>query len=95
LQNDRNSNNKGRHLLIKLPILNEKSCYESSCHAHNAGDDILGSLIIKIPLAELDAAVQKSSTEFFSAGNTDDAVPGWFSDFLHQAKDKKPVKMHW
>ena len=62
---NRNSNNKGRHLLIKLPILNEKSCYESSCHAHNAGDDILGSLIIKIPLAELDAAVQKSSTEFF------------------------------
>jgi two-component system NtrC family sensor kinase len=54
-----------RHLLIKLPILNEKSCYASSCHYHNAGDEVLGSLIINIPLAELDAAVVKSSTEFF------------------------------
>jgi len=60
-QND----NYGRHLLIKMPILNEKSCYESSCHAHKASDEILGSLIIKIPLADLDTAVQKSSTEFF------------------------------
>ncbi|MCX6286613.1 MAG: ATP-binding protein [Bacteroidetes bacterium] len=57
--------NKSRHLLIKLPILNEKSCYESSCHAHPARDEVLGSLIIKIPLADLDAAIQKSSTEFF------------------------------
>jgi len=59
--NDKNS----RHLLIKLPILNERSCYESSCHAHPASEEVLGSLIIKIPLAELDSAIQKSSTEFF------------------------------
>ncbi len=59
------NDNKSRHLLIKLPILNEKSCYESSCHAHPASEDILGSLIIKIPLAELDTAIQTSSTEFF------------------------------
>ncbi len=55
----------GRHLLIRSPILNEKSCYISSCHAHKATDRLLGSLIIKIPLKELDAAVSKSSTEFF------------------------------
>ncbi len=60
-----NHNNDSRHLLIKLPILNEKSCYESSCHAHPASDEVLGSLIIKIPLAELDSAIQKSSTEYF------------------------------
>jgi two-component system NtrC family sensor kinase len=54
-----------RHLLIKLPILNEKSCYNSSCHAHKASDEVLGSLIIKVPLAELDTAVRKSSAEFF------------------------------
>jgi len=59
------NDNQGRHLLIKLPILNEKSCYQSSCHAHKVSDEILGSLIIKIPLSDLDAAVQKSSTEFF------------------------------
>ena len=60
-QND----NSSRHLLIKIPILNEKSCYLSSCHAHKATDEVLGSLIIKIPLEDLDAAVKKSSVEFF------------------------------
>jgi two-component system, NtrC family, sensor kinase len=55
----------GRHLLIKSPILNEKSCYLSACHAHKATDTLLGSLVIKIPLTDLDAAVVKSSTEFF------------------------------
>ncbi len=60
-QND----NSSRHLLIKIPILNEKSCYLSSCHAHKATDEVLGSLIIKLPLKDLDDAVQKSSIEFF------------------------------
>jgi two-component system NtrC family sensor kinase len=60
-QND----NKHRHLLIRSPILNEKSCYTSSCHAHQQNEEILGSLIIKIPLTDLDNAVQKSSTEFY------------------------------
>ncbi|MFH1937459.1 MAG: hypothetical protein ABIK52_07850, partial [Bacteroidota bacterium] len=46
-----------RHLLIRSPILNQKSCYESSCHAHQAGDDVLGSLVIRIPLENLDAAL--------------------------------------
>ena len=54
-----------RQLLIKSPILNERSCYVSSCHAHQESDDVLGSLLIKIPLNDLDAAVSKSSTEFF------------------------------
>jgi len=60
-QND----NLHRHLLIRSPILNEKSCYTSSCHAHKESEEILGSLIIKIPLTDLDNAVQKSSTEFY------------------------------
>lgn len=60
-QND----NVSRHLLIKSPILNEKSCFTSSCHAHSETDTILGSLVIKIPLEVQDAAIQKSSTEFF------------------------------
>lgn len=59
------SDNGQRQLLIKSPILNSKSCYESSCHAHGASDDVLGSLIIKVPLKELDAAVEKSSLEFY------------------------------
>jgi two-component system NtrC family sensor kinase len=60
-QND----NQHRHLLIRSPIFNEKSCYTSSCHAHKENEEVLGSLIIKIPLADLDNAVQKSSTEFY------------------------------
>jgi len=49
-----------RLLLVKSPILNEKSCYTSSCHAHNESDEVLGSLIIRIPLEELDANLNKS-----------------------------------
>jgi two-component system, NtrC family, sensor kinase len=60
-QND----NMHRHLLIRSPILNEKSCYTSSCHAHKETDEVLGSLIIKIPLDDLDNAVKKSSGEYY------------------------------
>lgn len=61
-----NQTKKGhRQLLIRTPILNESSCYTSACHAHQESDKVLGSLIIKIPLNDLDTAVQKSSTEFF------------------------------
>jgi two-component system, NtrC family, sensor kinase len=59
------NDNMHRHLLIRSPILNEKSCYTSSCHAHKESDEVLGSLIIKLPLADLDNAVKKSSTEYF------------------------------
>jgi two-component system, NtrC family, sensor kinase len=59
------NDNKHRHLLIRSPILNEKSCYTSSCHAHQASDEVLGSLIIKMPLADLDMAVERSSTKFY------------------------------
>jgi len=59
------SDNGSRHLLIRSPILNERSCYVSSCHAHEESDTLLGSLVIKIPLEAQDAAIQKSSTEFF------------------------------
>jgi two-component system NtrC family sensor kinase len=60
-QND----NSHRHLLIRSPILNERSCYTSSCHAHPESDEVLGSLIIKMPLNDLDNSVEKSSAKFF------------------------------
>lgn len=59
------NDNNHRHLLIRTPILNEKSCYTSSCHAHPESIAVLGSLVIKIPLDDLDNAVKKSSTKFF------------------------------
>ena len=49
-----------RLLLIKSPIINEKSCYTSACHAHKESDEVLGSLVIRIPLEELDANLNKS-----------------------------------
>ena len=54
-----------RHLLIRSPIANEKSCYTADCHAHTADQVILGSLIIKIPLNDLDNNVQKSAGKYF------------------------------
>lgn len=53
-----------RHMLIRRPILNELSCYTASCHAHSKNDEVLGSLIIRMPLRDLDHALQKSSLQF-------------------------------
>jgi two-component system, NtrC family, sensor kinase len=53
-----------RHMLIRRPILNELSCYTASCHAHSENDEVLGSLIIRMPLKDLDSALQKSSVNF-------------------------------
>ena len=53
-----------RHLLIRNPILNEKSCYTAACHAHTESDEILGSLIIMLPLDNLDSFVDTSTTNF-------------------------------
>ena len=59
------NNNNSRHLLIKSPILNRKSCYTSSCHAHSPTEEVLGSLIIKMPLGGLDLALKDSTTNYF------------------------------
>lgn len=61
-----NQSDKGhRQLLVRTPILNEKSCYTSACHAHSPDEQVLGSLIIKLPLQSLDAAITTSSTQYF------------------------------
>lgn len=53
-----------RQLLIRKPILNEKSCYTAACHYHNESDAVLGSLILKLPLTDLDNMVDESSNDF-------------------------------
>jgi len=58
-----NSGN-ARQLLIRTPILNEQSCYTSNCHYHAESDEVLGALIIQLPLNELDAVVDESSANF-------------------------------
>jgi two-component system, NtrC family, sensor kinase len=59
------NNNNSRHLLIKSPILNQPSCYTAPCHAHRQDDEVLGSLMIKFPLKELDQAMDKSTKTYF------------------------------
>jgi two-component system, NtrC family, sensor kinase len=62
-----NQNDAGhRHLLIRSPIINEKSCYTADCHAHSETDKVLGSFVIKIPLKDLDKAITESSTDFYA-----------------------------
>jgi two-component system, NtrC family, sensor kinase len=53
-----------RHLVIRQPILNEPSCYTADCHAHAADDRVLGSLLVTMPLEDLDAFSVESSTDF-------------------------------
>lgn len=60
-----NPNKPGeRHMLIRRPILNELSCYTAACHAHSRDEEVLGSLIIRMPLRDLDSALHKSSIQF-------------------------------
>jgi two-component system NtrC family sensor kinase len=59
------SSTNGRHLLIREPIHNEKSCYTASCHAHSQDEKLLGSLIINLPLDEIDSLVEGSTRSFF------------------------------
>lgn len=58
------NNGSIRQLLIRTPILNEPSCSAAACHAHSSEDKVLGSLVIKLPLDEIDSFVETSSTEF-------------------------------
>jgi two-component system, NtrC family, sensor kinase len=83
--------NKSRHLLIKSPILNRKSCYQSSCHAHKPADQVLGSLIIKIPLTELDDALKKSSTDFFLLATLTTGLLLSFLIFFTRKKIEDPL----
>jgi len=83
--------NGQRHLLIKSPILNSKSCYQSSCHAHNPSDDVLGSLIIKVPLTELDSAVEKSSMEFYLLAILTTILLSSFLILFTRREIKKPL----
>jgi two-component system, NtrC family, sensor kinase len=87
-----NQSDKGhRQLLVRSPIFNEKSCYVSSCHAHSQNEEVLGSLIIKVPLDVLDTAVSKSSTEFFILAALTTLIMVVFLIIFTRNKIKKPL----
>ena len=84
---DRNS----RHLLIRSPILNEPSCYSAACHAHKPTDTLLGSLIINLPLDELDRALSRSSLEFFALALLTTFLLAAFLILFTRRKIKEPL----
>jgi len=84
--------NGHRQLLIRSPIYNERSCYLSSCHAHQQSDVELGSLIIKVPLQDLDVAVIKSSRDFFLFATITTILLVSFLIFFTRKKIKNPLK---
>jgi two-component system, NtrC family, sensor kinase len=89
--NMNHNNNNGRHLLIRSPILNSKSCYTSSCHAHNQSKAVLGSLLIKVPLKGLDNALDKSRKDYIFLAGLITAVLVTFLIFLTAKKIKEPL----
>lgn len=86
-QND----NIHRHLLINSPILNEKSCNTSSCHAHPENEKVLGSLVIKIPLKDLDNTLEKSSRDFYLLATLTTILLLGFLMFFTRKKIKNPL----
>ncbi|MFZ4548437.1 MAG: sensor histidine kinase [Bacteroidales bacterium] len=85
------STNNQRHLIIRSPILNAKSCYQSSCHAHKSTDDVLGSLVIQVPLKEFDSAVEKSSLEFYILAIVATLLLASFLMLFTRREIKKPL----
>jgi len=85
------NNNNTRHLLIKSPILNNKTCSTSECHAHSPNEEVLGSLIIKIPMEGLDTALQKSTTDYFLLASVMTFILIIFLIFFTNKKIKKPL----
>jgi len=52
-------------LVIRAPIVNQPSCYlNTACHAHQPEERVLGSLLIKLPLGEIEDAVSTASSLF-------------------------------
>jgi len=86
------SGNGHRQLLIRSPIYNEQSCYVSACHAHGESETVLGSLIIKIPLQDLDAAVVKSSKDFFLLATFTTLLLVSFLFYFTRKNIKNPLK---
>jgi two-component system NtrC family sensor kinase len=85
------NNNNSRHLLIRSPILNSASCYTSSCHAHNQNEAVLGSLLIKFPLKDLDNALNKSRKDYSLLASLITVLLVTVLIFLTSKKIKKPL----
>jgi two-component system NtrC family sensor kinase len=80
-----------RLLFIKSTINNEPSCYTAACHAHNERDKVLGSFVIRIPLEDLDTAIEESSFDFFLLAALATVLLAVFLLFFTRKKINKPL----
>jgi len=80
-----------RQLLIRQPILNEKSCYTAACHYHSQNEEVLGSLIIKLPLDNLDSVVDESSNDFLILATVITALMVSFLVIFTRKRIKDPL----
>ncbi len=87
--NHNNTNN--RYLMIKSPISNDRTCYESSCHFHGSNEKVLGSLIITMPLKGVDKAVQESVTDYFLMATIMTILLVLFLIYFTKKKIKEPL----
>jgi len=59
------TNSNYSQLMIRTPIMNQPSCYQNAaCHAHGPEEEVLGSLLIKLPMNEIEDAVSTASRLF-------------------------------
>jgi len=54
-----------RVLGLIIPIRNEESCWNSACHAHDAGQSVLGVLDVQMSMASSDAALARARGQTF------------------------------
>lgn len=54
-----------RQLFVRSVIVNEPACYNAACHAHPKEQETLGSLIITLPLSDLDDVQDTITQDFF------------------------------
>lgn len=85
------NNNNSRHLLINSPILNSESCYTALCHVHDQKEEVLGSLLIKLPLKDVDEAFRLSRRNYFLIAVLATVILFIILAFLTSEKIRKPL----
>jgi two-component system, NtrC family, sensor kinase len=85
------SSNNSRHMLIRSPILNSPSCYTGTCHAHSRNEEVLGFLLIKFPMKNLDDALNKSKKDYILLAGLITVLLVTFLILLTTRKIKRPL----
>lgn len=86
------NNNNSRHMLISSPVLNTQSCYTAACHFHPQSEKVLGTLLIKFPMTDLDNALNKSRKDYFLLASLITLLMVAFLIALTSRKIKKPLQ---